>query len=383
MLKATSINTLADVDAGAWDALAGDDDPFAEHAFLHTLESSGAVGGDSGWNPRHILVHDGGDLVGALPLYEKEHSYGEYIFDWAWADASMRMGLRYYPKLVSMAPVTPATGQRLLIPNDADETRRRAIVSKLLDGALAVRDELGASSIHLLFLNEAELLDVRADGRFMPRLSHQFHWHNRGYETFDDFLAEFRSSNRKKLRKERRIAQESGLEIRVLTGDELTPAHWARLREFYRNTCARKGSFPYLPYHFFEHAREHLADRAVVAAAFDGEQMMAASLNFEKGAHLYGRYWGADQRFEMMHFELCYYQLIERAIAKGMRRFEAGAQGHHKLKRGLMPSSVHSAHYIEHPHLHQAIGDFLPREAMAAKRQMNELASHGPFKRGE
>lgn len=372
------ISSLAQIDALAWDRLAGPDDPFVEHGFLSLLEESGSVGPGSGWEPAHVTAWREGSLVGALPLYLKTHSYGEYIFDWGWADAAARLGVEYYPKLVSMVPVTPVTGRRFLFAPEEDPAR---IVGRLIDGCLSVANATRASSIHLLFLSPDEHSWVERDQRLMSRLSFQFHWTNAGYETFEDFLGDFRSSMRKKLRKERRIASQTGLQIEVLKGTEISRRDWQSLELLYRSTCRRKGSYPYLTGAFFALAGDRLAETAVVCAAKDGDRLVAASINFEKGAHLYGRYWGAGYRHDMLHFELCYYQLIERAIRRGMSRFEAGAQGTHKLRRGLMPVAIHSAHWIRHPVLSEAIRDFLPREAASVREQIHQLSYHGPFRR--
>lgn len=371
-------SSLKSVDPNAWNRLVGDDDPFVEHAFLSLLEESGSVGRGSGWEPAHVTAWRGKRLVGALPLYLKTHSYGEYIFDWGWADAAARLGVRYYPKLVSMIPVTPVTGRRFLFDADEDPA---ALVARLVDGCFEVADATKASSLHLLFLSSEEQEWLARDGRLMKRLSFQFHWHNEGYESFDQFVGEFRSSMRKKLRKERRVASESGLRIETLRGADLSAADWMTIEGLYRATCGRKGSYPYLSRAFFELAPTMLGSSPLVIAARDREQIVAASLNFAKGAHLYGRYWGATGRHDMLHFELCYYQLIEHAIRHGMRRFEAGAQGAHKLRRGLMPARIHSGHWLRHPVLAQAVADFLPREAAAVEDEIRELSQHGPFRR--
>jgi predicted N-acyltransferase len=371
-------SSLKSVDPGAWDRLVGDDDPFVEHGFLSLLEESGSVGHGSGWEPTHVTAWRGKELVGALPLYLKTHSYGEYIFDWGWADAAGRLGVRYYPKLVSMIPVTPVTGRRFLL---APGHEAQEVISRLIDGCFEVAEGTKASSIHLLFLNPDEQEWVARDGRLMKRLSFQFHWHNEGYGTFDEFVSEFRSSMRKKLRKERRVASESGLRIESASGEGITPADWRTLERLYRATCGRKGSYPYLNREFFELAPTMLDGSPLVVAARDGTKMVAASLNFAKGAHLYGRYWGATQRHDMLHFELCYYRLIEHAIERGMKRFEAGAQGAHKLRRGLLPVRIYSSHWIRHPILAQAVADFLPREAAAVEDEIRELSHHGPFRR--
>ena len=372
------MSSLKSVDPRAWNELVGKDDPFVEHAFLSLLEVSGSVGRGSGWEPMHVTAWRGSRLVGALPLYLKTHSYGEYIFDWGWADAASRLGVAYYPKLVAMVPVTPVTGRRFLF---APGEEPGPLVSRLIDGCFEAADATKASSIHLLFLSPEEQEWVARDGRLMKRLSFQFHWRNRGYETFDDFVGEFRSSMRKKLRKERRVAAQSSLQIDKLRGDELSVSDWRAIERLYRATCGRKGSYPYLTPEFFELASTELDGSPLVFAARDDGRLVAASLNFEKGGHLYGRYWGASQRHDMLHFELCYYRLIEHAIDQRMRRFEAGAQGTHKLRRGLMPVPIYSGHWVRHPVLAQAVADFLPREAASVQLQIQELAEHGPFRR--
>ena len=372
------MSSLKSVDPGAWDALAGEDDPFVEHAFLSLLEESGSVGRGSGWEPAHVTAWRGKRLVGALPLYLKTHSYGEYIFDWGWADAASRLGVSYYPKLVAMVPVTPVTGRRFLLAPGEDE---QELVSGLIDGCFEVAEATKASSIHLLFLSAEEESWVARDARLMSRLSFQFHWRNANYHDFDDFVGRFRSSMRKKLRRERRVAAQTSLRIDKLHGDELSLDDWRTVERLYRATCRRKGSYPYLTSDFFELAPTVLNGSPLVVAARDEGSIVAASLNFAKGGHLYGRYWGASQRHDMLHFELCYYRLIEHAIDHGMRRFEAGAQGTHKLRRGLMPVPIHSGHFIRHPVLAQAVADFLPREAASVREQIRELSRHGPFRR--
>jgi hypothetical protein len=369
---------LGGVDATAWDDLGAEDDPFADHAFLRALETSGSVGGESGWSPLHVLVWDGARLVGALPLYVKAHSYGEYIFDWSWASAAGRAGIRYYPKLVGMAPFTPATGSRLLCRADAD---RAEVVAEVVQGIFAAQKDVGASSVHLLFLREDERDLFLSGGLFVPRLSSQFHWRNEGYATFDDFLARFRSVLRKQVHRERRRVRESGVEIRVIEGDRLGDAEWNALAGFYFATCLRRGSGPYLTREFFEVLRHTCAHRVVAALAYRGSVPVAGTLNFEKGRHLYGRYWGSSEEQPGLHFELCYYRLIERAIERKLARFEAGAQGIHKLRRGLMPIEVHSVHWVGDPALARAVREFLPREAAAVREEIAALAMHGPFRR--
>jgi predicted N-acyltransferase len=349
---------------------------------LYALERSGCVGPGTGWSPVHVLLREGEELVGALPLYLKEHSYGEYVFDFGWANAAHRAGIRYYPKLVAMVPFTPATGRRFLY---APELPEQVAVSRLLDGALLALERARASSVHLHFMNAQEAELVRADGRFFPRLSSQFHWVNPGYKTFDDHLATFRSAVRKEVKKERRRVVEAGLQVEVLEGSELTAEAWAALRQFYFDTCEKHGSGPYLTPEFFELIARTDARRvvAVIARATPGGPIVAGTLNFEKGKHLYGRYWGASAEYDSLHFELCYHRLIERAITRGQTRFEAGAQGIHKLRRGLLPAPIHNACYVADARLAAAVSDFLQREERSVRFELAQLTHHGPSHRSE
>ncbi len=370
----------------AWDALVDPNDPFLEHGFLSALERSGSVGGKSGWSPQFVVAHAGGRLVGAIPLYIKEHSYGEFIFDWAWANAAHRGGIRYYPKLVAAVPFTPATGQRLLVHPDATSAGERdAIVAALLDAAAGLARATGASSTHVLFCPEDETAALEAAG-YAPRLSLQFHWANRApdpYRDFGDYLDAFRSRNRKQVRKEREIAAGHGLRIETRTGEELGPREWAALELFYRTNIDKHDNVAYLTPEFFVELRQRLAHRVVATLAFRGDEPVAGTLNFERGRHLYGRYWGCLEEREMLHFELCYYRLIERAIERGHTRFEAGAQGEHKLKRGLLPAFTHSAHWIRDPDLRRAVGGYLRQERQLVLAQRAEYAAGSPFARGD
>lgn len=371
---------LAEVSEQEWDALVGEDDPFVEYAFLLALEDSGSVGRGSGWQPMHVLARDAGRLVAALPLYLKQHSYGEYVFDFGWAQAALRAGIRYYPKLVAMVPFTPATGRRFLIAPDVDEA---AAVAALLDGALRALEKTRASTIHLHFMNPHEAQLVRADGRFLARSSSQFHWHNNGYTSFDDHLATFRSVVRKEVKKERRRVNEAGIEVEAIEGPQLTAEHWEALAGFYFDTCNAHGSGPYLTPEFFDIIAKTHARRVIAMIAKHAGRIVAGTLNFEKGRHLYGRYWGSVERHDSLHFELCYHRLIERAILRGCSRFEAGAQGMHKLRRGLLPTEIHNACYVADPRLRAAVADFLEREAQSVQYELAELKHHGPSHRSD
>ena len=342
--------------------------------------------------PRFVLVREpasathagaqAGRLVGAMPLYRKIHGYGEFIFDWAWANAAHRSGIGYYPKMVAALPFTPATGARLLVAPDAEPARRTAIVAELVAGAREVTDAEKASSLHILFCSEDEAAVLATHG-FMPRLSLQFHWQNRPdapYRDFDDYLGDMKSRHRKQIRHERRVAGEHGLTLETRAGAELAASDWAAMRAFYSANADRHGSIEYLKPAFFDLIRDTYSHRVVSTLAYRDGTAVAGTINFEKGLHLYGRYWGCLADFQMLHFELCYYRLIERAIERRQTLFEAGAQGEHKLKRGLVPSFTHSAHWIRHRGLADAIAGFVEREAEAVVEEVRAYAEHSPFR---
>ncbi len=370
--------SLAKIEPESWDRLCGEDDPFCEYAFLRALEVSGSVGANTGWLPMHVTLWRGERLCAALPLYLKQHSFGEYIFDFSWASAAERAGIAYYPKLVSMVPFTPATGRRFLYAEGEDPAE---ITHALLAGALGALQETGASSLHLNFLNGEERTHVCEDPRFLYRLSTQFHWHNAGYQSFDEHLASFRSVVRKEVRKERRRALESGLSISVVAGSELLAEDFAALNDFYFDTSVKHGSTAYLTREFFTEIQRTHSQRVVAVLAKRDGRTVAGALNFEKGKHLYGRYWGAHEAHDFLHFEVCYHRLIERAIERGHTRFEAGAQGSHKLRRGLLPGEIHNACYIADPWLQRALADYLLREERAVRAEMAALLHHGPSHR--
>ena len=377
-LHVTVVPDLSTVSPAEWDALAPADNPFLDHAFLRALETSGSVGERTGWLPAHVLVRRAGALVGAAPLYVKTHSYGEYIFDWGWADAAERAGLRYYPKLVSAIPHTPATGRRLLVEGGATDG---PVLGALVAGIRDLADTAHASSIHVLFLTREEREALASGHGLLPRLTYQFHWHNRGYGSFDDFLSSLRSVARKQIRRERRGAADSGLRLRTLSGPELEDRDWEAIYAFYLDTARRRGAIPYLTRSFFQEVRRTLPHRVVATMAHDGDAPVAAALSFRKGAHLYGRYWGCSTACDFLHFELCYYRPIELCIAEGMTLFEAGAQGEHKLKRGFLPEPTYSAHWLRHDGLSEAVAAYLEQEARATEGEMRWLAGHGPFRR--
>ena len=370
--------------AGEWDALCGEDNPFLEHAFLSALEESDSVGSDAGCVPILVGVRagPGTPLLGAVPLYLKTNSYGEFIFDWSWAGAAHRAGLPYYPKLVAAVPFTPVTGHRLLVAPGLNNEASAQVTAALIRGVRQAADDTGATSVHVLFCTDDE---GRALGqhRFLPRLSMQFHWHNRPdrpFESFEDYLTTFRSRNRKQVRKERMVAASHGLTMRTATGVELDDRDWKALYRLYMANVDRHGGNAYLTPAFFELVRAKFPQRMVATLAYRGTKAVAGTVNFEKGRHLYGRYWGCLEDHPMLHFELCYYRLIDRAIERQYTLFEAGAQGEHKLKRGLVPSFTHSAHWIRHPGLASAIENFIRSERAAVEEQAHLYAEHSPFR---
>ncbi|MDB4989340.1 MAG: N-acetyltransferase [Myxococcaceae bacterium] len=375
-LQIEIVPSLAEVNAAEWNALCSPDDPFMEHGFLRLLEESGSVGpSESGWLPRHVLIKRADKLVAALPLYLKHHSYGEFIFDFGWAQAALRAGLPYYPKLVSAAPFTPAGGRRLLVrPEDEAE-----LVPILLAAAKEVALREHASSVHVLFCTEAESTELAALGMH-ARHSTQYHFENRGqYGSFADFSAALRNSSRKAVRKERERAQAYGLTLSMRAFRELEPRDVAAMWTFYRSTIANHGSEAYLRRGFFEGLGT--TPHAYAAMAHDGDEPVAGALFFYKGASLFGRYWGAVKDLPMLHFELCYYLPMEWALERGMQSFEAGAQGEHKIKRGFLPNTCYSAHWALHPGLDKAIGDFVVHERAYVAREQEMLAESTPFKR--
>lgn len=371
------------VDASAWDALGSQDDPFTEHAFLRILEDGGSVGAEAGWQPQHVLVHEqgpSGRLVGAMPLYVKDHSYGEYIFDWGWADAARRAGLRYYPKLVSAAPFTPATGSRLRLLPDLPLAQADQVRQALIGGALHLARAVQASSLHVLFCQERER-QAMEDMGLVGRKTFQFHWQNRGYGSFEDWLATFRSRRRKESRRERRLP--AGVQVREVPADALVPAEQRAVRAFYEDTCDKRGGHPYLTPETFDLMWARLPHRVSVLLAQAEGETVAMALLFTRGGHLYGRYWGCKPGWEGLHFELCYHRPIALCIERGLSRFEAGAQGAHKIQRGLLPSPTWSAHWLAHPGLRRAVAEACAREAQDADAQMAALARHGPQHRSE
>jgi len=372
------IDGIERVPATAWDACAGPANPFVSHAFLATLEGSGAVAPKTGWLPQHLVVEDGvGALRACAPLYLKSHSYGEYVFDWAWADASERAGIPYYPKLQAAVPFTPVTGPRLMVrPGEPED-----LADGLIAGMLHLAQRHGASSLHVTFSTEAEWRRLGAAGLLL-RVGHQFHWENRGYANFDHFLDALASRKRKAIRKERQAVADSGITLRCLVGDDIGEDHWDAFYRFYRDTIGRKWGPAYLNRAFFSLLHQTQRERIVLVWAEHDGRAVGGALNLIGGDTLYGRYWGCLERYRFLHFEACYYRAIQFAIEHGLARVEAGAQGPHKIQRGYLPVATYSAHWIADPALRRAIAQYLEHEREAEDGERAELAEASPFRKG-
>ncbi|WP_024353978.1 GNAT family N-acetyltransferase [Brevundimonas naejangsanensis] len=363
---------IAAIGRDAWDACAAPTgDPFVSYDFLDACEASGSAVPSEGWAARHLSLHnEDGVVIGVMPLYLKGHSQGEYVFDHSWADAYQRAGGRYYPKLLGAVPFTPATGPRFL---NAPGTDAATVHEALLQGALTLTERLGVSSLHVNFPTESDWRAMSEAG-LLPRRDIQFIWRNDGYQSFDDFLGALSSSRRKTIRRERREAQ-AGLDIRVLTGVSITQAHWDAFFAFYMDTGDRKWGRPYLTRDFFARVGASMADRIALVMAFEDETPVAGALNFIGRDALYGRQWGTLVDRPFLHFELCYYQAIEFAIARGLSRVEAGAQGDHKIARGYLPSPVYSAHFIADPALRDPVARYLEQERPAVEAEMHAMTA--------
>jgi uncharacterized protein len=374
------VTSLKQVAAADWDACAyaGDpmDNPLVSHAFLSALEDSGCVGGRTGWMPAHVVVERDGRVIGCAPSYLKTHSQGEYVFDHGWADAYERAGGRYYPKVQVAVPFTPVTGPRLLARDPVDATEVREALVAALRG---LRREAGASSIHVTFTEQAEQEAMAAAG-FLPRVDRQFHWENRGYADFDAFLATLASRKRKAIKRERRDALANGISIDLVTGADLTETHWDSFFRFYMDTGARKWGRPYLTRQFFSLIGERLPDRTLLVMARREGKHIAGAINFIGNHALYGRNWGAIEEHPFLHFEVCYYRAIDFAIARGLDRVEAGAQGEHKLARGYMPAVTCSAHDIPDAGFRRAVERYLEGERAHVAAMGEALAAEGPYR---
>ncbi|HVK74426.1 MAG TPA: peptidogalycan biosysnthesis protein [Kofleriaceae bacterium] len=378
-LTIRALTKIGEIDRAAWDALDHGPSPFLRHGFLTALEDSGSIGGRSGWHPVYLVAERGGRLVGATAAFIKVHSYGEYIFDWSWASAAERAGVQYYPKLVIAAPITPATGRRVLIAPGADV---EVVTEALAAATLEVADQAECSSVHWLFCTADEQARLARLG-FAPRASFQFHWKNRGWSSWDAFLGALASRKRKQLRKERARVAAAIDGTRWVPGRELSSRQLDAVDRWYRTTTDNHGGHDYLRPGFFHRVAETLPDEMLVAEVSAGGTPIAGALFFETPSALYGRYWGTDRSIELLHFETAYYAAIERCCARGTPLFEAGAQGEHKLVRGFEPTATYSAHWIRHPGLREAVEQFLVRERRGVVREMEALAAHGPYRRDD
>ena len=367
---------IAEIPAAAWDACAGDVNPSVSYAFLSALEDSGSTTSRTGWAPQHLsLAGADGAIVGVVPLYSKSHSYGEYVFDYGWADAFERAGGRYYPKLISAVPFTPVPGPRLLLRPDAPPETRDHLIAAMVE--LCNRRRI--SSVHVTFAEQGDA-EALTEAGFLQRIGQQFHWTNNGYRDFDDYLTALNSRKRKAVKKERREALADGLEIEVLTGSDLKSRHWDAFYKFYLATSDRKWGQAYLNRKFFELVGERMPENVVLVMAQHGGKYVAGALNLLGKETIYGRNWGSYGDYKFLHFECCYYQAIEFAITRGLRRVEAGAQGTHKLQRGYLPTATYSAHWIPDPGFRRAVAQFLERERFMVERKIEGLAEYSPFR---
>ncbi len=363
------INDISKVDTKVWNLCAGPDNPFVSHEFLEALERSKAACGESGWLPQHLLIEDSnGNLLGCVPCYLKSHSYGEYVFDWGWADAFERAGGQYYPKLQISVPFTPVTGPRLLVKENSQNSE---IKQMLISGVCELAERCKVSSMHITFC-EKEELKILKKMNFLTRLGKQFHWHNRGYTNFDDFLGTLTSRKRKTIRKERTTVNKD-IDIEILCGDDLKTKHMDAFYKFYLSTVEKKWAHAYLNRDFFDKIQDLLSEKIILIMARQDGNFIGSALNFCGSDTLYGRNWGGLPQFKFLYFEVCFYRAIEFAIEKGLKRVEAGAQGPHKISRGYLPTKTYSAHWIRDPAFRSAVSKFLIQEQKETKWEMDML----------
>ena len=372
------VGGLASVDASEWNRVAGDRSPFVRHEFLCALEEHGCACSETGWSPCHVLLYDGGRLVGAVPMYAKSHSYGEFVFDWSWADAYARAGLEYYPKLVVSIPFTPAAGPRLLYERTGADSD---VPDLLVDTAVAFARHADVPTLHWLFTDDDDS-DRLSQREHLIRSGCQFHWRNPGFRDFQDYLDGFTSKRRKSIRKERREAAAAPVEIEVRDGTEMGEEQWVAYHALYASTYERKYGHPFLTRDFFLTVGETMADGVIVVLARRGSRYVAGAHFFRDASMLYGRNWGCFEFHRSLHFEMCYYRAIEYCIARKLDGFEAGAQGEHKILRGFMPVLTRSAHWVRHDAFRKAIEDFLIREDRGVRAYISEMRNHSPFKCG-
>lgn len=370
------LSSLDEISASAWNGLHGTDNPFLRHEFLCALERHGCVTPETGWHPRHMLLYDGDRLLAATPAYLKTDSWGEFVFDWAWASAYERAGRPYYPKLISAVPYTPATGPRLLLAADADP----ALAARTLVAAgRQLCRKMDLSSMHWLFPDPEQASALAAAG-LSTRVGCQFHWRNRGYADFDDFLATFSSKKRKNVRRERRQAREQGLTFSIVPGDQVTPDDWKTFHHYYQRTFHAHGNLPIMTTGFFQEIGQALGDRVLMVQGRDASGLIATALLLRSETTLYGRYWGCREELPGVHFETCFYQGIDYCIEQNLQVFEPGAQGEHKIARGFLPTVTRSCHWIADEAFQVAVDDFLRRETAMVYRYMEDLNNHMPYR---
>ena len=370
------IANISKLDPQQWNALVPEDAPFAKHEFLAALEESCCVNPENGWLPQHIVISENNEIVAAMPFYIKGHSYGEYVFDWAWADAYHRNGYDYYPKGLCAIPFTPASCPKLLVTN---KRKSDILKTQLISSTLAIAKELKLSSVHGLFLNSDEQ-DNWESLNFLNRTGFQFHWENQDFSDFNHYLSIFSSSKRKKIRHERVSVKTQGIEFKVKIGAQISEQNWTDFYQFYKNTIEAHGAMAYLNKDFFDRISDRMPENIVMFLAYKNHKNIASSLFFKGTNTLYGRYWGCNTWIKNLHFELCYYQAIEYCIKNKLTVFEAGAQGEHKLSRGLLPVPTHSSHWLRHPQFFKAIANHVEDESSQVESYMRQLSSHSPFK---
>ena len=377
-MRTTVVNQITDIPLDDWNRVSGTGHPFLRHEFLSALETQGCVGESHGWWPQHIAAYDDNDtLVGVAPLYLKNNSYGEFVFDWAWADAWQRAGIPYYPKLVSSIPYTPVTGSRLLVHPSGD---RATVTRALIDRALTLTTETQASSLHWLFTSAADTASL-CDAGFMRRSSCHFHWHNDAYTSFDDFLSHLSSRKRKKIRRERRHVQEAGIEISIVHGNEATDEQWQTMHALYCSTFRKKSGVPTLSLGFFQEISRTMGEQVVLVFAIHDRQTVAGAIMLRGDDALYGRHWGCREEFNSLHFEACYYQGIDYCIQNKLALFEPGAQGEHKISRGFLPTYTWSAHWIVDEQFRLAIERYLLQEHELMVDYHDDLLQTSPYRK--
>ena len=372
-MRVRHLESVSAIEPAAWDALFPADYPFTRHAFLEALETHGCVSPELGWTPCHAVLEDEAGIAGLAPLYVKGHSYGEFVFDFAWADASRRLGRSYYPKLITAIPFTPCSGPRFAVREGSQR-------QPLAEALVALAGRAGLSSYHALFVEESDLQALKAAGA-IERNDVQFHWYNAGYADFAAFVAGFRSDKRKKILRERRRVAEAGLRFTVRPGDDLSESEWLHVYALYANTYAERGQAPYLTREFFLAYGRMPGTPVRLVLAYEGAAMVAVAITLVGGDTLYGRHWGAADRYHSLHFETCYYQGIDYCIREGLRHFDAGAQGEHKLARGFTPQITHSAHWLADSRLHDAVDHALVRERDYVEQRELLLEAHSPYRR--